>query len=274
MPGFSLTLLLLPRPGEKAPAFTEELLSLLDDKTEAPGWCWSSGLEPGAIKMAPDEEPASIISTSTGRKVAAADPVAFVNAIKRAATAIIENEPELTRLDSITGDGDAGLTHKSGAERVLSVANSGGLDGKDVIGSVAQIAKAASDAMDGTSGALYSIFFSSLVQSLHQSTEGKSELTLQIWTESLSEALQKLYTYTRARPPSRTLVDPVAAFIEALLGGSSVSDAVNKASAAADNTKNLEARAGRAAYVGKDKVKGVPDPGAIGVKLVLQALIG
>lgn len=272
MPGFSLTLLLLPRTGEKAPATTEEILSLLDDKTDAPGWKWSSGLEPGKPKIAPDVEPSSTTFTSTGRKIASADPVGFVNAIKRAAAAIIDSEPELTRLDSIAGDGDAGLTHKNGAERVLSVANSGSLDGNDVIGSIAQIAKAASDAMDGTSGALYSIFFSSLVQSLHQCTEGKSELTLSLWTESLSGALQQLYTYTRARPPSRTLVDPLAAFIEALQKGNSLSEAVATASAAAEDTKNLEARAGRAAYVGKDKVKGVPDPGAIGVKVILQAL--
>ncbi|GJJ11261.1 hypothetical protein Clacol_005493 [Clathrus columnatus] len=274
MPGFSLTLLLLPRNGEKAPASTEELLALLDDKTHAPGWKWSSGSPPGTINTAPEEQQTTSSNfTSTGRKIAAADPAGFVKAIKRAATAIIQSEPELTHLDSIAGDGDAGLTHKSGAERVLSIANSGSLDGKDVINSIAQIAKAASDAMDGTSGALYSIFFSSLVQSLHQSTEGKPELTLDIWTESLSGALDQLYTYTRARHPSRTLIDPIAVFVEALQSGNSLSDAVAKASTAADETKNLEARAGRAAYVGKDKVKGVADPGAIGVKVILQALI-
>lgn len=47
---------------------------------------------------------------------AAVDSVEFVAAIKRAAEALVAAEPEITRQDTIAGDGDAGLTLKSGAE--------------------------------------------------------------------------------------------------------------------------------------------------------------
>ena len=40
----------------------------------------------------------------------------FIGAIKRAAEALVAAEPEITRQDTIAGDGDAGLTLKAGAE--------------------------------------------------------------------------------------------------------------------------------------------------------------
>lgn len=40
----------------------------------------------------------------------------FIVAVKCAAEALIAAEPEITKQDTIAGDGDAGLTLKSGAE--------------------------------------------------------------------------------------------------------------------------------------------------------------
>ncbi|KAF8518010.1 dihydroxyacetone kinase [Hysterangium stoloniferum] len=272
MPGFSLTLLLLPRSGESAPANASDILSLLDEKSNAPGWRWASCLAPGEISSTAEVSKAAT-PKSTFRKLAASDPAAFVNAIRRAASAIIENEAELSRLDSIVGDGDAGLTHKSGAEHVLRAVDSGAANGEDVIGAIGQIAKAVGDGMDGTSGALYSIFFSALVQGMHDSADGKNQITLEIWTEALRSSLSKLYSYTRARPPSRTLVDPLAAFVEGLNNGLGLRKAVQKAADATNHTKDLEAKAGRTTYVEREKVKGVVDPGALGVKIILEALL-
>jgi hypothetical protein len=44
------------------------------------------------------------------------DSEGFLNALKRACEAVVEAEPEITRQDVIAGDGDAGLTLRSGAE--------------------------------------------------------------------------------------------------------------------------------------------------------------
>ena len=93
-----------------------------------------------------------------------------------------------------------------------------------------------------------------------------------IWTTALTSTLAKLYTYTRARPPSRTLVDPLAAFVETFKQGSFAS-AVKAAQDATEATKKLEAKAGRSAYVGDAlKDKSIPDPGAWGVKIILESL--
>lgn len=95
-----------------------------------------------------------------------------------------------------------------------------------------------------------------------------------VWAQALKTALDNLYTYTRARPPSRTLVDPLDAFITAISasGGERLADAVRAAVEATEATKNLEAKAGRSAYVEGDKLKQeqVPDPGAWGVKIILE----
>lgn len=48
-------------------------------------------------------------------KLRAADPGAFDAAIERVCRALNAAEPEITRMDSIAGDGDCGLTLQAGA---------------------------------------------------------------------------------------------------------------------------------------------------------------
>jgi dihydroxyacetone kinase len=54
MPGFSLTLLLLPKKGDKYSP--ERILELLDAKADAPGWAWTSTGEPGKLGEKIQEE--------------------------------------------------------------------------------------------------------------------------------------------------------------------------------------------------------------------------
>jgi len=113
------------------------------------------------------------------------------------------------------------------------------------------------------------IFFSALAQGLHSSSTEAID-----WSGTLDFALDRLYTYTRARRPSRTLVDPLSAFVESFVSGKNLAEAVDAATAAAEQTKDVDAKAGRSAYVESESLKGkVPDPGAWGVKLILEALI-
>jgi triose/dihydroxyacetone kinase / FAD-AMP lyase (cyclizing) len=97
------------------------------------------------------------------------------------------------------------------------------------------------------------------------------------WSRAVSVARDQLYTYTRARPPSRTLIDPLAAFTDAFTANpSDWRFAVKRAAEAAEATRDIEARVGRSAYVeaGLLKRERVPDPGAWGVKVLLEALAG
>ncbi|KZT18331.1 dihydroxyacetone kinase [Neolentinus lepideus HHB14362 ss-1] len=274
MPGFSFTLLLLPRASESSAVSTSLILSLLDEPASAPGWRWSSNTTPPSmVPTATSSE--SVAATGLSSHLSAPDPAAFLAALTRACKTVIAAEPEITRMDTIAGDGDCGLTLKAGASAVLQKVDSGAIKGTDVLGAVIQISQVAEKEMGGTSGALYSIFFSALAQGLQQSARSQSTTSSQIWTQAVSSALAKLYTYTRARAPSRTLIDPLAAFAEAL-PNDGFAGAVQKAAEAADKTKHVEAKAGRSAYVEGDRLKkeNVPDPGAWGVKAILEGLLG
>lgn len=114
------------------------------------------------------------------------------------------------------------------------------------------------------------IFFSSLAQGLHSSSAEVVD-----WSGALDSALNRLYAYTRARRPSRTLVDPLSVFVEKFASGKSLVEAVKAASKAAEETKDIEAKAGRSAYISSESLKKekVADPGAWGVKLILEALV-
>jgi dihydroxyacetone kinase len=276
MPGFSITLLLLPSRDDSLAPSSDLLLSLLDENTNAPGWKWSSKAPP------PKAARTSTVSSSAAAEqmkrpslLTFPDPKEFTAAIERACKNLIAAEPEITHMDSIAGDGDCGLTLKAGASAVLKQVAEGKIKGSDVVSAVITIAQVAEEEMGGTSGALYSIFFSALAQGLEACAGQASGVASEkIWTTALTSTLAKFYTYTRARPPSRTLVDPLVAFIESIKQGS-FGSALKAAQEATEATKALEAKAGRSAYVGDTlKDKNIPDPGAWGVKIILESLQG
>ncbi len=125
MPGFSITVLLLPHHTETDESVpdTELLLSLLDEKPAVPGWKWASATTPEPsslqIKRTVSTAPAAAVGHVT--KLGSEDPAAFIASVKRACGALIDAEPEITRMDNIAGDGDCGLTLKDGANGAESI---------------------------------------------------------------------------------------------------------------------------------------------------------
>lgn len=112
MPGFSITLLLLPAEGEADVPSSDLLLSLLDEKPEVPGWKWSSASAP--LPESQQAAPSRQAETSKAdiRQVTVSDSKAFIQSVIKAAQALIKAEPEITQMDSVAGDGDCGLTLK------------------------------------------------------------------------------------------------------------------------------------------------------------------
>ncbi|KAK4685203.1 triose/dihydroxyacetone kinase / FAD-AMP lyase (cyclizing), partial [Tremellales sp. Uapishka_1] len=273
MPGFSLTLLLLPGEGSNEPYSSKDVLELLDAPASAPGWAWSSSSEPGVVGEKVEHEAAA----HKGKEVdlAPQDGKLFLEAISRACYALIEAEPELTEQDQIAGDGDAGLTLEAGAKGVLKAIQEGRIKGTNVLEDIHAIGEVVEYDMGGTSGALYSIFFAGLGKGLRDVAAGGKTTTPEIWSKAGAAALATLYKYTRARPPSRTMVDPLDAFIQAL-SAKGLSASAEDALAAAEKTKELVAKAGRGAYVNQEDLKKrmVPDPGAWGIWRIVDGLRG
>jgi len=125
MPGFSLTLLLIPSSPSRTVFTTadtppeEIILSLLDVSPDAPGWKWTSHAPPSEHPP----PPAALTSERAADhllKVRAQDGEEFTHAVERACNALDRAEPEITRMDSISGDGDCGLTLRTGARGMRS----------------------------------------------------------------------------------------------------------------------------------------------------------
>ncbi|KAG9019187.1 Dihydroxyacetone kinase 2 [Tulasnella sp. 427] len=271
----SLTLLLLPRSNSSVPFNSTKILELLDEPTEAPGWKWNSRSEPSFAEgsdAAKGEE--AKLPTESPVSLRAEYPKAFIEAIKRAADQVIAAEPEITRQDQIAGDGDAGLTLKAGAEGVHKAIEEKRLNGENVISSVMTLAQVFDERMVPQQGGDSSIFFSGLAKALKDASASSSTADLNVWAKTSASALATLQKYTRARPPSRTLIDPLTAFVEALPNG--LPGAVDAAKKAADDTKKLAAKAGRAAYVDQEDLTkaNVPDPGAFSVAVIVAGLAG
>lgn len=194
--------------------------------------------------------------------------------LERALGNVIAAEPEVTRYDTLVGDGDCGLCLKGGAEAVLSFIR-GHPDVTDAVQLVASVAHVVETSMDGTSGALYAIFLNGLAYSLGQADGAAPQpATAAVWARGLAGAVRILGQYTPARPGDRTVVDALAPFVEALERGAGLEEAVGAAARGCDGTKGMEASLGRSVYVGGDEFKNCPDPGAYGLVAFLKGLVG
>ncbi|MBW0486208.1 hypothetical protein O181_025923 [Austropuccinia psidii MF-1] len=297
MPGFSISLFLLPRKNEDvkievvgdSPLIisADVLLDLFDAPTSCSAWnsAYSSqpnfdALQPQPLQVKPENSKSQqTYSQITSDKddvgtLTVGIPDTFVSAIKAACQSLIAAEPEITKYDTMVGDGDCGLTLKSGAEGLLQAISAGKIQGRDIIADLLQISEVVDREMGGTSGGFYSIFFNSLAVGVSKN-KTSSVIGASTWAKAVDHALNTLLKYTRARPPSRTMIDPLSAFVLTFsLTPDEFDKAIEEAKAAAEATMYLEAQAGRASYVNKEKVKNseVPDAGAWGVWKILEGI--
>jgi dihydroxyacetone kinase len=65
---------------------------------------------------------------------------------------VSKSEPEITKYDTIAGDGDAGQTAKAMADGVANLLKSGKIDEQNVTASFLDIARVIEKEGDGTSG--------------------------------------------------------------------------------------------------------------------------
>lgn len=291
MSGFSISLVLLPsknenvtigNPGEPSLVINAEMLvELFDAPADCPGWKAGYACPPsffGTKRMTKEtknqDESLQVGSRETREILTVSDPALFIEVVKSVCQALISAEPEITKYDTIAGDGDCGLTLKCGAQGVLSAISQGRIQGTNLVDDLLQISEVVNRVMGGTSGGLYSIYFNALAVGVvkHKST---STIDPQTWAKALDYALDTLYKYTKARSPSRTLIDPLSAFVLTFsLTPSEFDKAVQAAKESAENTVFLDAQAGRASYVDRQKIQDsrVPDAGAWGIWKLLEAI--
>eukprot|EP00550_Attheya_septentrionalis_P006182 CAMPEP_0198295212 /NCGR_PEP_ID=MMETSP1449-20131203/26510_1 /TAXON_ID=420275 /ORGANISM="Attheya septentrionalis, Strain CCMP2084" /LENGTH=620 /DNA_ID=CAMNT_0043995443 /DNA_START=42 /DNA_END=1904 /DNA_ORIENTATION=+ len=184
------------------------------------------------------------------------------DAIRAAAQVLIDNEPLLTKYDDIVGDGDCGLTMKRGGVELLARLDAGALPMEHPSLLFTSVADAVSASMGGTSGILLELFF----RKVSSATKLSSSLT-----DAFDQGVKAVSLYGGATVGSRTMLDAMVP--AAAAASSSLRAAADAAKAGADGTATMEsASAGRSNYVRGDVLMGTPDPGAIAVALVLDAM--
>lgn len=132
----------------------------------------------------------------------------------------------------------------------------------------------------GTSGPLLGMFFRDLAKAGADGSESSETVpTLEQVAEALAAGQAVVQKYGEAEVGDKTMIDSLAPAIDALRealsagkdAAAALADAEQAAVEAARATAETVARRGRASYVG-DVAKGVIDPGAAAMALVLGAL--
>jgi dihydroxyacetone kinase-like protein len=179
---------------------------------------------------------------------------------------------DLTQLDAAIGDADHGVNMQRGFTAVLAA-----LDGSEASSPGDVLVKAGNTligAVGGAAGPLYGSFFRTAGKQLTAPTADGEQLAV-----ALDAGLQAVRKLGAASPGDKTMVDALtpalAAFAAQLGAGQDVAAAALAAAEAAEagmrETIPLEARKGRASYLGPRSI-GHQDPGATSAALVMRAL--
>jgi dihydroxyacetone kinase len=280
-PGLSITLL-------KA---TPEILRYIDMPTTAVGWTapiftnstWENRTKPKhcsstngtVIKTEQIEESQSLRKISAFPNVRDVSNTRIVNidlfraTISAGCQKLISAEPEITHSDTLVGDGDCGTTLARGATAVLSFLKTSNVK-VDAVATMLHLVDVVENNMDGTSGALYSIFLTALASFLRSAKPG--QLTSSSWAKAAAAALENLQKATPARQGDRTMMDALEPFIGSLVADGDFRKAVDLARKGVEATKGMKASLGRAVYVEDSAWGRVPDPGAQGVLYFLEGM--
>lgn len=173
---------------------------------------------------------------------------------------MIAMEADLNALDAKSGDGDTGSTLAGAASALLGAMDK--LPLADHTQLYRAIGQELSQTMGGSSGVLLAIFFAAAGDA------ASSGLTMRA---ALQAGLGRMQEVGGAKPGDRTMIDALHPAL------ASLDDGLVAAAAAARKGANYtaalsHAKAGRAAYVNADKLKGHADPGAEAVARLFEAL--
>jgi phosphoenolpyruvate---glycerone phosphotransferase subunit DhaL len=191
--------------------------------------------------------------------------------IRAYAAAIAENRAELVRLDSAIGDGDHGTNMDRGMRKAVEKLDDAG--DQDIGAQLKVVGMALVSSVGGAAGPLYGTLF----LQMGTATAGQGELDLADWTGALETGVKGVQARGKAEPDDKTMIDALLPALDALRAaqedGTELGDALRQsADAAAEGmraTIPLEARKGRASYLGPRSV-GHQDPGATSSMLLLE----
>jgi phosphoenolpyruvate---glycerone phosphotransferase subunit DhaL len=184
------------------------------------------------------------------------------------AEAIGQHREELVALDRAIGDADHGTNMDRGFKKAVEKLDA--TEGDDIGALLKAVAMALISSVGGAAGPLYGTLF----LQMGTATAGKTELDLAEWTAALEAGVKGVQARGKAEPGDKTMLDALLPAVAALGSGGDLGDALRRsAEAAAEGMRQtvpLEARKGRASYLGPRSV-GHQDPGATSSHLLIES---
>ncbi len=190
--------------------------------------------------------------------------------IRAFADRVAEERAYLTKLDSAIGDGDHGQNMNRGLSHAVDQID----DDASMSDTMRTVAMALISKTGGASGPLYGTLF----MDAGKTTAEHEELGTPEVAALFRAGLDGVQRRGKAEPNDKTMVDALLPAVEALEAaadnGTPLSEAIQQAADAAkkgmEATTPLEARKGRASYLG-ERSKGHQDPGATSTYYLLDA---
>ena len=194
--------------------------------------------------------------------------------IENTAKVIQSNKDYLTQLDSPIGDADHGINMSRGFGKVMEKLPS--VVDTDIGTILKTIGMTLMSSVGGASGPLYGTFY----MRAGTSAAAKQELSGDDLFNLLQAGVDGVVQRGRAQLQDKTMYDAwvpaLAALRAGLDNGQTIVTAMGETVAAAERGRNdtipLQARKGRASYLGERSI-GHQDPGATSTHLILKALL-
>lgn len=127
--------------------------------------------------------------------------------------------------------------------------------------------------MGGSLGAIFGILVAAFASALRYNHPDEKNRKIDIFAPSFAQAVTSLKRHTGARVGDRTVMDVLIPFSETLERDRNFEKAVKTAETAAEGTRDLKAKFGRASYIGEGgEEQSVPDPGAWALKEMVKGM--
>jgi dihydroxyacetone kinase-like protein len=187
-----------------------------------------------------------------------------------AVEAIESGHEELSRLDSLGGDGDHGTTMLRAMRKIRETVES--FQSGSVRDLLEQMGWSVLGIDGGATGPLLGMFFTGM----SEAATGRRAFDAEDLASLFQAGLASVESHTRARVGDKTMMDALIPAVEAIQADGDIVTRLRRAAEAAtigaSSTEGLEARFGRAKNLGPRSV-GNRDPGAMSVALIFRGFL-
>ena len=191
--------------------------------------------------------------------------------ISSIAKEMTDNRDYLVELDQRNGDGDLGISMSEGFNALVEVLNK--TEETDLGKVFRDLSKTFNESAPSSLGTILSFGLMGIAKEL----KGKTEVSRQEFSVALEKGLDNILDKTGSKVGEKTIIDSLSPGIESLLSSGSEEDktafqnAYEASKAGAEETKEMMAVHGRAAYYG-EKSLGLVDGGAVVGTLIFKGM--